>query len=65
MDDARIQDIPKEIDTVYYLLMSALVISRLMMIICRNLGGGLGVLGASTGIWSDYNRYNKALKLNP
>ena len=65
MDVARIQDISKEIDTVYYLLMSVLVTSGLLMIISRNLGRCLGVLGASIEIWSDYNRYNRSLKRNP
>lgn len=58
-------DYSKEIDTVYYLLLGVLVIIGFLMIAGGNLGGGVGVIGATVGIWNDYNRYSKSLRRNP
>lgn len=60
-----VHDYSKEIDAVYYLLLSVLVIIGFLMITGGSLGGGAGVFGAAVGIWSDYNRYSKSLKRNP
>jgi hypothetical protein len=60
-----VQDYSKEIDRVYYLLMAVLVATGFLIIAGGNLGGGIGVFGATVGIWNDYNRYSKSLKRNP
>lgn len=49
-----------EIDIIYHVLLGALVISGALLILYGHLGGGVGVLGAAAGTWSDGNKYSEA-----
>lgn len=60
-----VQDHSNEIDRVYYLLMAVLVAIGFLMIAGGHLGGGLGVFGATAGIWNDYSRYSRSLSRGP